>query len=121
MATITFDTLELTDALKKAGIPPEQAEAVVRVIAKARICAAGSIKLKASVLPSIAANPAMAEALINQPDSVNKAIEANAVSSDRKIPPANQVLCGLNNFRKNQRSFMIPAVLAVILSAFSFD
>jgi len=36
MSTVTFDTLELTDALKKAGIPQEQAEAVVRVIAKAQ-------------------------------------------------------------------------------------
>ena len=36
MSTVTFDTLELTDALKKAGIPQEQAEAVVRLIAKAQ-------------------------------------------------------------------------------------
>ena len=36
MATITFDTLELVDKLKTAGIPQEQAEAVVRVIAEAR-------------------------------------------------------------------------------------
>jgi len=36
MATVTFDTLELTDSLKKAGIPAEQAEAVVRAIAKAQ-------------------------------------------------------------------------------------
>jgi hypothetical protein len=57
-----------------------------------------------SVLPSTAANPAIAEALINQPDSVSNAIEANAVSNDRKIPPANQALCGLNNFRKNHKS-----------------
>ncbi len=33
MTTITFDTLELVDKLKTAGIPQEQAEAVVRVIA----------------------------------------------------------------------------------------
>jgi hypothetical protein len=33
MTTITFDTLELVDKLKIAGIPQEQAEAVVRVIA----------------------------------------------------------------------------------------
>jgi len=36
MATITFDTLELVDRLKSAGIPQEQAEAVVRVIAEAQ-------------------------------------------------------------------------------------
>lgn len=36
MATVTFDTLELTESLKKAGIPAEQAEAVVRAIAKAQ-------------------------------------------------------------------------------------
>lgn len=34
MATVTFDTLELVDRLKEAGFQPEQAEAVVRVIAK---------------------------------------------------------------------------------------
>ena len=36
MTTITFDTLELVDKLKNAGIPQEQAEAVVRVIADAQ-------------------------------------------------------------------------------------
>ena len=36
MATIPFDTLELTDSLKRSGIPAEQAEAVVRAIAKAQ-------------------------------------------------------------------------------------
>jgi CHASE3 domain sensor protein len=36
MATITFDTLELVDKLKNAGIPQAQAEAVVRVIAEAQ-------------------------------------------------------------------------------------
>ena len=36
MTTITFDTLDLVDRLKKAGIPQEQAEAVVRVIAEAQ-------------------------------------------------------------------------------------
>ncbi|MEO5341047.1 MAG: CCDC90 family protein [Magnetococcus sp. MYC-9] len=34
MATVTFDTLELVDRLKAAGFQPEQAEEVVRVIAK---------------------------------------------------------------------------------------
>jgi len=36
MTTITFDTLQLVDKLKSAGIPQEQAEAVVRVIAEAQ-------------------------------------------------------------------------------------
>ena len=36
MATITFDTLELVDKLKSAGIPQDQAEAMVRVIAEAQ-------------------------------------------------------------------------------------
>lgn len=34
MTTITFDTLKRVDRLKSAGVPPEQAEAVVRVIAE---------------------------------------------------------------------------------------
>jgi hypothetical protein len=33
MATVTFDTLQLVEQLRTAGIPQEQAEAVVRVIA----------------------------------------------------------------------------------------
>jgi hypothetical protein len=32
MTTVTFDTLELVDKLKTAGISQEQAEAVVRVV-----------------------------------------------------------------------------------------
>ena len=36
MTTITFDTLELVEKLKTAGISQEQAEAVVRVIAEAQ-------------------------------------------------------------------------------------
>lgn len=36
MATVTFDTLELVDKLKTAGFAPEQAEAIVRVIADAQ-------------------------------------------------------------------------------------
>ncbi|MDD3354160.1 hypothetical protein [Zoogloea sp.] len=35
MSTITVDTLELVSELKQAGIPQEQAEAVVRTIVKA--------------------------------------------------------------------------------------
>jgi len=36
MTTITFDTLQLVDKLKSAGIPQEQAEAVVDTIAEAQ-------------------------------------------------------------------------------------
>ncbi len=36
MSTITFDTLQLVKELKIAGIPQDQAEAVVRVIAEAQ-------------------------------------------------------------------------------------
>lgn len=36
MTTVTFDTLELVSKLKLAGIPQEQAEAVVRVIAESQ-------------------------------------------------------------------------------------
>ena len=36
MATVTFDTLQLVEQLRTAGIPQEQAEAVVRVIARSQ-------------------------------------------------------------------------------------
>ena len=36
MATITFDSLKLSDKLKSAGFTSDQAEAVVRVIAEAQ-------------------------------------------------------------------------------------
>ncbi|MDP2832283.1 MAG: DUF1640 domain-containing protein [Pseudomonadota bacterium] len=36
MATVTFDTLELTEALKKSGLSEPQSEAIVRAIAKAQ-------------------------------------------------------------------------------------
>ena len=36
MATITFDSLKLSDKLKTAGFTAEQAEAVVRVISEAQ-------------------------------------------------------------------------------------
>ena len=36
MATVIFDTLELTGKLKEAGFAPEQAEAVVRAISAAQ-------------------------------------------------------------------------------------
>ena len=36
MSTITFDTQDLVRELRTAGVPPEQAEAVVRTIVKAQ-------------------------------------------------------------------------------------
>jgi hypothetical protein len=36
MTTITFDTLELTTALKESGIEQKQAEAIVKAIVKAQ-------------------------------------------------------------------------------------
>jgi hypothetical protein len=36
MATVTFDTLDLVDKLKAAGISQQQAETIVRVIAEAQ-------------------------------------------------------------------------------------
>lgn len=36
MSTITFDTLQLVEQLRSAGISQEQAEAVVKVIAKSQ-------------------------------------------------------------------------------------
>lgn len=36
MATVTFDTLDLTETLKKSGLTDAQSEAVVRAIAKAQ-------------------------------------------------------------------------------------
>lgn len=36
MTTITFDTLELTEKLKNAGIEQQQAEGIVRAIAEAQ-------------------------------------------------------------------------------------
>ncbi|MGQ0593798.1 MAG: DUF1640 domain-containing protein [Gammaproteobacteria bacterium] len=36
MTTVTFDTLQLVEKLKAAGIAPEQAEAVVRVIVESQ-------------------------------------------------------------------------------------
>ena len=51
MTTITFDTLELVDKLKTAGIPQEQAEAVVRVIADAQIKLVTKDDLEISLSP----------------------------------------------------------------------
>lgn len=36
MTTVTFDTLQLVEKLKAAGIAPEHAEAVVRVIVESQ-------------------------------------------------------------------------------------
>jgi hypothetical protein len=36
MTTVTFDTLELTAALKQSGIEQQQAEAIVKAIVKAQ-------------------------------------------------------------------------------------
>ncbi|WP_020158835.1 MULTISPECIES: CCDC90 family protein [Methylobacter] len=51
MTTITFDTLELVDKLKSAGIPQEQAEAVVRVIAEAQARLVTKDDLEITLLP----------------------------------------------------------------------
>ncbi len=51
MTTITFDTLELVDKLKAAGIPQEQAEAVVRVIAEAQTRLVTKDDLEISLAP----------------------------------------------------------------------
>ena len=51
MTTITFDTLELVDKLKTAGIPQAQAEAVVRVIADAQIKLVTKDDLEISLSP----------------------------------------------------------------------
>lgn len=36
MATLTFDTLELSEKLKAAGFLPEQADAIIRVVVEAQ-------------------------------------------------------------------------------------
>ena len=51
MTTITFDSLELVDKLKSAGIPQEQAEAVVRVIADAQHKLVTKDDLEIALLP----------------------------------------------------------------------
>lgn len=54
MTTITFDTLLLVDKLKASGIPQEQAEAVVRVIADAQNHLVTTDDLKSSLETSLA-------------------------------------------------------------------
>jgi|APGre2960657468_1045069.scaffolds.fasta_scaffold39976_1 hypothetical protein len=51
MASITFDSLKLSDKLKTAGFTPEQAEAVVRVIAEAQDDLATKKDLDAALAP----------------------------------------------------------------------
>ncbi len=51
MTTITFDTLELVSKLKSAGIPQEQAEAVVRVIAESQSRLVTKDDLELSLVP----------------------------------------------------------------------
>ncbi|WNV05906.1 DUF1640 domain-containing protein [Candidatus Methylospira mobilis] len=51
MTTITFDTLLLVDKLKASGIPAEQAEAVVRVIAEAQSQLVTKIDLDMALAP----------------------------------------------------------------------
>jgi hypothetical protein len=51
MATATFDTLELTESLKKAGISAEQAEAGVQAIAKAQDQLLTKTDLETSLMP----------------------------------------------------------------------
>ena len=36
MSRVTHDTLDLVDSLKKAGTPPDQAEAIVKAISQAQ-------------------------------------------------------------------------------------
>lgn len=51
MTTIIFDTLELVSKLKSAGIPQEQAEAVVRVIAESQSRLVTKDDLELSLVP----------------------------------------------------------------------
>ena len=51
MATVTFDTLQLVEQLRTAGIPQEQAEAVVRVIAKSQDSLVTQMGLEAALAP----------------------------------------------------------------------
>ena len=51
MATVTFDTLQLVEQLRTAGIPQEQAEAVVRVIAKSQDNLVTQVGLEVALAP----------------------------------------------------------------------
>jgi len=51
MATITLDTLQLLEQLRTAGISQEQAEAVVRAIAKGQDSLVTQMGLEAAMAP----------------------------------------------------------------------
>ena len=51
MATSTLDTLQLVEQLRKAGVPQEQAEAVVRAIAKSQDSLVTQMGLEAALVP----------------------------------------------------------------------
>jgi hypothetical protein len=51
MATVSFDTLQLVEQLRTAGIPQEQAEAVVRVIAKSQDNLVTQVGLEVALAP----------------------------------------------------------------------
>ncbi|MBK9444312.1 MAG: DUF1640 domain-containing protein [Comamonadaceae bacterium] len=51
MATVTFDTLQLVEQLRSAGISQEQAEAVVKVIAKSQDSLVTQQGLEAALTP----------------------------------------------------------------------
>ena len=51
MSTITLDTQQLVEQLRSAGIPQEQAEAVVKVIAKSQDSLVTQMGLEAALVP----------------------------------------------------------------------
>ena len=51
MTTVTFDTLQLVEQLRSAGIPQEQAEAVVRVIARSQDSLVTQMGLETALAP----------------------------------------------------------------------
>lgn len=51
MTTVTFDTLELVDKLKSAGIPADQAEWIVRAIVEAQAHLATREDLQIALAP----------------------------------------------------------------------
>jgi hypothetical protein len=51
MTRVTFDTLELMDKLKAAGVPPEQEETVVRAIGEAQSTLATKAVLEQALAP----------------------------------------------------------------------
>ena len=51
MTTVTFDTLQLVEKLKSSGIPQEQAEAIVRIIAEAQTQLTTNTDLEIALAP----------------------------------------------------------------------